>query len=61
MKIQLIILAKYKPRIIDGAKLKLGILGKKQEGNLMCCMSTSNSNQVLEISHFANKPNLRML
>jgi hypothetical protein len=24
-------------------------------------MSTSNSNQVLEISHFANKPNLRML
>jgi hypothetical protein len=23
-------------------------------------MSTSNSNQVLEISHFANKPNLRI-
>jgi hypothetical protein len=29
MKIQLITLAKYKPRIIDGAKLNLGILGKE--------------------------------
>jgi hypothetical protein len=61
MKIQLTTLARYKPKISDGAKLNLGISGKKQEVILMCCMSTSNSNQVLEISHFANKPNLRML
>jgi hypothetical protein len=61
MKIQLITLAKYKPKIIDGAKLNLGILGKKQEVILMCGMSTSNTNQVLEISHFAIKPILRML
>jgi hypothetical protein len=40
MKIQLITLANYKPKIIDGAKLNLGILGEKQEGILMCCMST---------------------
>jgi hypothetical protein len=61
MKIQFTTLAKYKPRIEDGAKLNLGISGKKQEANLTCCMSTSNSNQVLEIFHFAYKPNLRML
>jgi hypothetical protein len=61
MKIQFTTLARYKPRVNDGAKLNLGISGKKQETNLTCCMSTSNSNQVLEISHFANKPNLRLL
>jgi hypothetical protein len=61
MKIQLITLAKYKPKIIDGAKINLGIQGKKQEVILMCFMSTSSTNQVLEISHFAIKPNLRML
>jgi hypothetical protein len=54
MKIQLITLAKYKPRIIDGAKLNLGILGKKQEAILMCCKSTSNTNQVLEIPHLTS-------
>jgi hypothetical protein len=29
IKIQLVTLANYKPKIIDGAKLNLGILGKK--------------------------------
>jgi hypothetical protein len=61
IKIQLITLTNYIPKIIGGAKLNLGILGKKQEVILMCCMSTSNTNQVLEISHFAIKPILRML
>jgi hypothetical protein len=46
LKIQLITLAKYKPKIIDGAKLNLGILGKKQEVILMSCKSTSITNQV---------------
>jgi hypothetical protein len=40
IKIQLVTLANYKPKIIDGAYLNLGILGKKQEVTLMCCMST---------------------
>jgi hypothetical protein len=57
IKIQLITLTNYRPKIIGGAKLNLGILGEKQEVILMCCMSTSNRNQVLEISHFAIKPN----
>jgi hypothetical protein len=57
IKIQLITLTNYRPKIIGGAKLNLGILGEKQEVILMCCMSTSNTNQVLEISHFTIKPN----
>jgi hypothetical protein len=52
IKIQLITLANYKPKIIDGAKLNLGILGKKQEGILICCMSTQIQIKFLEIPHF---------
>jgi hypothetical protein len=54
MKIQFITLAKYKPKIIDGAKLNLGILGKEQEAILMCWKSTSNTNQVLENPHLTS-------
>jgi hypothetical protein len=61
IKIHLITLTNYRPKIIGGAKLNLGILGEKHQVILMCCMSTSNTNQVLEISHFAIKPILRML
>jgi hypothetical protein len=61
VKIQLITLANYKPKIIDGAKLNLGILGKKQEGILMCCMSTQIQIKFLETPHFEIKQILRML
>jgi hypothetical protein len=54
MKIQLITLAKYKPKIIDGAKLNLGIFGEKQEGILMCCMSTQIQIKFLEIPHLTS-------
>jgi hypothetical protein len=61
IKIQLITPANYKPKIIDGAKLNLGILGKKQEGILMCCMSTQIQIKFSEIPHFEIKQILRML
>jgi hypothetical protein len=61
IKIQLVTLANYKPKIIDGAKLNLGILGEKHEGILMCCMSTQIQIKFLEIPHFDIKQILRML
>jgi hypothetical protein len=61
IKIQLITPANYKPKIIDGAKLNLGILGKKQEGIPMCCMSTQIQIKFSEIPHFEIKQILRML
>jgi hypothetical protein len=54
MKIQLITLANYKPKSIDGAKLNLGILGEEQEGILMCCMSTQIQIKSLEIPHLTS-------
>jgi hypothetical protein len=61
IKIQLVTLANYKPKIIHGAKLNLGIPGEKQEGILMCCMSTQIQIKFLEIPHFDIKQILRML
>jgi hypothetical protein len=51
------------PRTTHGpqCQIKSRNLGKKQEGILICCMSTQIQIKFLEIPHFENKPILRML